>query len=255
VIGSLTVSLIILTVGRKAIVNESLHANLKSANYPITELIHVDNGSGPEFTDWFKKEFNPDIQIIHKTNQGVAKGYNRGMLLASSSHLVITGCDRIMPQGWLKAWVDALQAIPYTGAISCYSNVQNNYDERYGGPVENINGINIRKAMVCAARICSKDFVFKTGFLREDFGLYGYEDCEFVDRCQRVANENGLINYILPDLGFSVHLPGDGNSEYEKFKKNQLTENKARLAKKCFELGSPYYNCYARFEENLLESI
>lgn len=248
----ISVSLVILTMNRKATVDRSLKANIKNAGYPIREIIHVDNGSEDGFVEWFKREFNPSVQISHRDNLGVAKGYNRGLLMATSSHIAITGCDRLMPPMWLLSWVDALERVPNTGVISLYSDAINHSD-RFKEDSKLINGVKIRIAPACEARIHSRRLLLEVGFMREDFGLYGYEDCEWLDRVERYTRELGLINYILPDLGIAKHLEEENNGQYKEMKVKQGEDpRKPRLVQLCHSFGSPYYNPYSRFEPDLL---
>lgn len=237
----INVSLVLLTYNRAQTAMVSLRENLKSAGYPIYELIHVDNGSDDQL------KISADIYIQNKKNEGVAKGYNRGMVLATGSHIAITGCDRIMPRGWLKAMVDAAEAIPKTGVISIYSPPrfgQLDHEGRMHAPSEIINGITIRRADACEARFHSRKFLLGAGFFREDFGLYGFEDCEWRDRAEVYARRQNLINYTLPSLGLAKHVD-DGTDAYLKFKSSQVSDPaKAELVRKCHELGNPYYNPY-----------
>lgn len=262
------VSLVILTFNRWKTVQSCLTENLARAGHDVHEIIHVDNGSSfiveekRHLADLFKEYFRPEIQIRHRENLGVAKGYNRGLLMATGSHVVITGCDRIMPAGWLKAFVDAQTKIPSTGVISCYSHptatsLAGDLPKRYQGVERNINGVRIIPAMACEARFHSKEFLHEAGLFREDFGLYGYEDVEWVERAKRVARENGLLNYILPDLGLAEHIVDDdeqmpGGKLYGAFKNEQ--NKKARdsdIAQRAFVFGNPYYNPYVRDEQSL----
>ncbi len=236
----ITVSLVILTHNRSDAVYKSLTANLATAWYPIHEIIHVDNGS--DDIAWFGTQFKPAIQVLHSTNLGVAKGYNRGMMLATGSHIVITGCDRIMPQGWLNAWVNAFEEIPETGVISCHTVERNT-----STPTHLYRGINIKESPPYEARMHSREFLHKVGLFREDFGVYGYEDVEWADRVMRTTN---CINYTLPDLGLALHLPDGNDGAYKAMKDQELShEWKKRLIQRCHEAGNPYYNPYTREEK------
>ncbi len=240
---TITVSLVMLTMNRMEAVEQSLTANLASAGYPVREIIHVDNGSDPGFAHWFKCVFNPAIQVLHATNLGVAKGYNRGMLLATSSHIVITGCDRLMPKQWLLEWVKAAQLISNTGAISCYTAGR-------GGGTEILNGVAIRYGRPLEARMHSRNFLLGAGFFREDLDLYGYEDVEWSDRAERYARIHGLVNYTLPDLGLASHLKFEGTTRSYVEMKNveHSVEWKRQLVRDCHRLGNPFYNPYSRIE-------
>ncbi len=255
----LKVSLVLLTMDRAQSVIYSLKSNLESAEYPIHEIIHVDNGSRDRTAiKWIDDQVGADVQVLHGGNYGVAKGYNRGMLLATGTHIVITGCDRIMPQGWLFSMAQAAQAIPETGVISCYSTpcaafMLDQFASRYKSEPYTHNGVQIRQSLVAEARFHSRDFLFKAGLFREDFGLYGYEDVEWAERAERVARAYGLKNYVLPALGYAEHLSDqDGPAGYADFKVcHNGMEWKKALAARCWDLGNPYYNPYWRDEPDM----
>lgn len=261
-------SLVILTWNRRRSVETSLKANMRSAGYPIYEIIHCDNGSEPGFADWFKTEFDPSVQIRNAQNLGVAAGYNRGLAMATGSHVIITGCDRVMPHHWLKKFIEAFEKIPNTGVISCYTETEP-HDSRIYTDVhgirsipEDINGVTIQRARPVEARMHSKEFLFKAGFFREDFGIYGYEDAEWSDRANTTAFSQGMLNYYLPDLGFAKHLPDDDfgrtidGVEYHPYKRSVFADPRLRkLFAACWKEGSPYYNPYARIEPNRLEEF
>lgn len=255
----ITVSLVILTWNRKASVERSLSANLNNAGYPVREIIHVDNGSEDGYTDWFKKTFKPKVQVCHDTNLGVATGYNRGLVLATSSHIVITGCDRVMPDNWLHTFADAIKSVPNTGVISCYTAP---HTERYRGEEVQIGGYHIRRSIPVEARIHSRSFLHLTGYWREDFGIYGYEDSEWSDRAEARARENGLINYIIPSMGYAKHLSDQDfhlkpeGKIYSQYK-NEIHADPRRKALwlRCHGRNSPYYNPYSRLEPDLLGEV
>lgn len=259
----LKVSLVLLTHNRADSVIKSFGANLKSAGYPIGEIIHVDNGSTDlRAIDWINNQIGVDVQILHSSNLGVSKGYNRGMLLATGSHIAITGCDRIMPDNWLARMAHAAEVIPETGVISCYSVPSAAYmldcfASRYLGPVFERSGILIREAHVAEARLHSRDFLLKAGLFREDFGLYGYEDVEWAERAARVARQNGLRNYVLDSMDHAQHLDdGDGGKDYQALKTDENERKwKRELSEKCWELGNPYYNPYWRNEPELVHTL
>lgn len=253
----ISVSYVILTWNRKPSVDRSLTENLSNAGYPINELIHVDNGSEGFFCDWFAREFKPTVQIKHRRNEGVARGYNRGLALTTSSHVVIAGCDRVLPKNWLASWVNAFEKIPNTGVISCYIKKDGVESDTPSG---NVNGINIKFCDPVHARMHSKDFLFKTGFWREDFGIYGYEDVEWSDRAKKTAKENNLINYMLTDLGRADYLTCEDfpllvdGKPYWEFKRDIHADPRRKdLWQWCRQNGSPHYNPYARVELNYLD--
>lgn len=258
----MNISVAILTFNRKDAVGKTLAHNLDHSGYPIHELIHVDNGSDPGFTDWFQEIFHPDIQLRHKTNLGVSRGYNRGMLLATGSHVIITGVDRLMPNNWVKTLVEHYEAIPNTGVISIYLPAVDDHKKlRYRGEPLTINGKTIQPSAAKEARIIPRDFLLKCGFFREDFQIYGNEDHEWERRAHRTAQEAGLINYIIPGMiaepyhGDDYHFLMPNGQGYHEFKKKleKSPENTAIL-NLANQLGNPFYNPYSRIEPVLIPS-
>lgn len=250
----LNVSWIVLTHNRKKAVFTSLAHNLVQADYPIHELIHVDNGTDDEsFCDSFTRTFKPAIQVRHYANLGVSKGYNRGYLNATGSHVLITGMDRMLPPSWLKDISFYFKKIKNTGVISIYAppvRSGDNYAETryFGQPEREINGVRIQQAIPFEARICSREFFHKVGFLREDFDTYGYEDNEWGMRAMRVAKEMGYVNYVIPGLS-ATHLEEDkdfimsNGQTHRAYKDSFLEKNKLKY-EEIEQLGFPYYNPY-----------
>lgn len=248
----LKVSWIFLTHNRKKAAFTSLAHNLVKADYPIHELIHVDNGSDDEdFCNSFAKTFKPSVQIRHHQNLGVPKGYNRGYLNATGTHVLITGMDRMLPPSWLKDIWFYFKKIPNTGVISIYTpslRPDELYSETryFGEPELELNGLRIQPAIPFEARICSREFFNKVGFLHEEFDTYGYEDNEWGMRAMRVAKENGYINYVIPNLN-AEHLKEDEDfimkdgRTYRSFKDSFLEKNKIKF-EEIRNQGFPYYN-------------
>lgn len=247
----LRVSLIYLTYNRPKAAEKCFEHNSHRAGYDYHEVIHVDNGSD-EHGGRFDYLYSPEIVIRHSTNLGVSKGYNRGYLNATGSHVLITGMDRLLPQDWLKRIVHYFENIPQTGVISIYGPPIREGDDytksRYLGHDLTINGLKIQPAIPFEARICSRDFFLKCGFLREDFEMYGYEDNEWGMRANRIARENGLINYIIPGLD-AEHYKDDSDflmntgQTHRAFKDSFLEGNRKRY-EQLKRLGFPYYNPY-----------
>lgn len=246
------ISLILLTYNRLEPVKHCFAHNKSIAGYPYHEVIHVDNGSYQSVPKIMRDYYGVDTQIVHKTNLGVSKGYNRGYLNARGTHVLITGMDRLLPDNWLKTIAEHFEKIPQTGVISIYGppvRQDDNYAEsRFDGPEIEVNGLTIQPSLPFEARICSKEFFLKCGFLREDFEMYGYEDNEWGFRANRVAKENGMINYIIPSL-YAEHYKEDQDFEmsngqsYRSYKDSFLESN----AKKFEEIriqNFPYYNPY-----------
>jgi GT2 family glycosyltransferase len=259
------ISWVILTHNRFDIVDQALAHNYKVCGDKkslLNEIIWVDNGTqNVHLNDLSFINSLADIKILNQSNLGVAKGYNRGISIATGDYIVITGCDRLMPENWLKTWIDHIEFIHNTGIISCYSKPIEHVPERYRGRKPDLEGTQeceihedrfIVQAMPIEAKIFSRALHHQIGYLREDFGLYGWEDVEWGLRAERVTKELGLINYIIPGM-IAQHLGTEGTQEwdgkedkaYHEFKKIQCEDpNKKELMEKCRKENYPYYNPY-----------
>lgn len=248
-----TVSWIVLTYNRGQRVQDSILDLQRTAGAKWDELIWIDNGSTDGLARCFEDWFRPDIAVKNKINLGVAHGYNRGLALATGDWLLITGCDRTMPRDWLKTLKEYADKVTNTGVISIYAHPIEKSPERKRGEVEIVEGLPLQKAMPMGAKMIRRDLFKKAGFLREDFGLYGWEDVEHGYRMERVAKEMGLLTYIVPGLQ-AVHHGDEGNNEfvgndphqYWRFKQEQVRDkNKTDLMAKCSKEGYLYYNPYS----------
>jgi GT2 family glycosyltransferase len=249
--GRMKISWIILTHNRFDTVRRSFHHNYINSGHPVDEIIWCDNGSNQDKNDMPLPLKEADVKIFNKENLGVAKGYNRAISMSTGTHIVITGCDRLMPENWLKTWVEHFKDIPKTGVISCYSYPLKEVPER-GGLLYFMNDKPVNEVIPMEAKIFSRQLHNTIGYLREDFGLYGWEDVEWGYRAHRVTNELGLTNYIVNGM-ISKHLGSEGvknwngedSKEYHEFKKKESQDPKKKeLLEKCKKENWPYYNPY-----------
>ncbi len=230
-----TISWVILTYNRGDIVKRSFEHNVCCAGATWDEIIWVDNGSGREEMDKFPL-MNADVAILNATNLGVAKGYNRGMGLATKDYIVITGCDMLMPDNWLKTFKSYVQEIPETGVACMYSHNLENCPERIYGPEKTVKGKQIIPAMPIERRIFPRHLLSSVGYFPEDLGFYGFDDYCWARRCERICTDKGLLTYVIPGQK-ATHLGTEGISgydgkdskEYHDFKRKEVTDPAKQL--------------------------
>lgn len=248
------VSWIILTYNRFETVGKAFKHNFVSSGVSLSEfnieIIWVDNGSS--FCDLSDLgHISPldnlaTIRILNRQNLGVAKGYNRGMAMATGDYIVITGCDRIMPNNWLARMLEAFFKVPNMGCVSCYTGSEDAIHDRYPTQrkVEEVNGIKFIQALPFEARMFPRSMLSEVGYFHEGFGLYGYEDCHWGPRFVKIAKEKNLICCTLPDFK-AEHLGEQDSKEYKDFKDKENNENwKWELVKKLAHDGYPKFNPY-----------
>lgn len=207
-----SITWLLLTYNRNEVVNKSISENYRKAGLDIDEIIWVDNGSeNPHIP------IVPTKKILFEKNKGVAKGYNAGFLLAESDFIVISGTDTIMPQDWLKSF----------------------YENRCNG----IAGICDHDGL--GPKIIDRNILKEIGYLREDFGLYGWDDVEFCRRCKRFGFETRRFNLEFEHIGDEglSNYSGNDNKEYWEFKKNEAEKNEHKM-REIEKNNYPYYNPY-----------
>lgn len=247
------ISLVVLTYNRAETVERAMKHNFEKAGRKIDEFVWVDNGSHDGVRD-VMKAFDPDVSILHKENLGVAHGYNRGYALATGDYVVITGCDMLMPDNWLATMVEYIEKIPNTGVACMYSQPIHKVPERIRGLETTIAGLRVQPALPFGRRILRRDLLIgKIGYLREDFGLYGWEDVEWGERALRVCEKEGLLCYAIPEQ-IAEHLGTEGvrmhdgkdPADYHAFKQNEVRDpHKQEIMGKARGAGYPYFNSFA----------
>lgn len=233
------ISWIVLTYNRVKTVRKAITHNVERSGRKWDELIWCDNASTDGVRD-FMRELSPDVSILNKENLGVAKGYNRAMALATGTHIVITGCDVIMPQNWLAKFAEGFEKISNLGVMSMYSERIEVTPERIRGDAFELHGMKLRPAMPIGRRMFRRDLLQTAGYFHEGFGLYGWEDVAWGHTAEKACRILDLVCYNLGDE-ICQHLGTEGNvgydhkdeHEYWRWKKEQVNDpEKTELMKK-----------------------
>lgn len=222
------ISILFLTYDRLEILQKSILHNLKNTGEVPDEIIWVDNGSKKDVIK-FMTSIDPDVSILNNENLGVAKGYNRGLILSTGDLIIIPGTDTLLPKNWIKLFKEnSVQG------IACMNKELSNKTFQHNG---------------VGPKIISRSVFTDAGYLREDFGLYGGDDIEWGER----VKARGLSCIAFP--GKFRHLGTEGISrmnkrsletkEYHDFKFVEATQpEKLELLNHCRALNHPYYNPY-----------
>jgi len=222
------ISVVLLTFNRDHLVSKSVEHNLKNAGDKIDEIVWVDNGS-TDATRFLMKSIDPDVSILNKKNLGVAKGYNRGFALSTGDYIIVPGTDTLMPDGWVKIFKE--NAVE---GIACM--------------MKGISG-KVEKHCGSGPKIISRSVFGYVGYLREDFGLYGWDDIEWAERIKA----RGLACVAFPAEFEHLGLEGinewsEGsaeNKEYHEMKSKEARgESKQKTLELCRVLKYPKFNPY-----------
>lgn len=253
------ISWVILTYNRANLVTRAIPHCMRNAGYPIDNIVWVDNGSAMNernrIRDMFMIETKiPVTSVYLPKNLGVAKGYNTCMAMARGTHLVITGCDMLMPDNWLRDMVDVMETQPECGVSMIYAAPIQQTPERIRAsslPYSEDVG-RIQEAMPIGRRLISIPLQREIGYFHEGFGMYGWDDVVWGNAAERVLKSKKLKAYCLIHR-IAEHLGTEGNvgydhkdeHEYWRWKKAEVNDPKkaelmAELSKQNWPRFSPY---------------
>lgn len=222
----MSISWVLLTYNRANSVTKAIPHCMKNAGMQWDEMIWVDNGSSSQdvsdidlaikFNNWdgWQQGPMPVKRVMFPKNLGVAKGYNIGMALASCEYIVITGCDMLMPDNWLKNMYDSLQKIENAGIATIYAAPIESTPERIRGEPREEAGFKIQPSMPIGRRMLKRSLQREIGYFNEGFGMYGWDDVAWGHTAERICKEKGLLSYNLIDQT-AEHLGTEGNVGYD----------------------------------------
>ena len=195
--------------------SEYLHACLDSLmahDYPIFEIIAVDNASVDGSAELIARHY-PQVRLIRNAvNLGFAGGCNAGLKAAQGDILVLLNQDVIVQPGWLRALVKALQK-PKIGIVGCKMLYPDGRTIQHaGGWIEWPLGLAHHYGrgeqdegqwdesktvdyVTGAAMAFRRDVLEQIGLLDEEFWPGYFEDTDFCFR----AREFGYEIWYIPD--------------------------------------------------------
>jgi glycosyltransferase involved in cell wall biosynthesis len=219
----------------------------------VNEWLIADNGSTDGVGDYIRDVVDPDVFIKFKENVGIARSHNPLFAQASGDLVVLTGCNRIPPDGWATKFRTYFQTFPDLVA-ACIYNDKANQSERVSGHSHSVGKLPLLDGILMDV-ICFRKEIFKhVGYYDLGFGLYGYEDLEFSARIQSWCGANGKFAGVIPDLrnrhmGFvptEEFDPSKCSEYYYNLKKSEWNKNTDK-EKRFMELadhGFPYFSPY-----------
>ncbi len=115
---TLSVTVVIPTLGKYSLLKESLKSILHQSYFP-DQVVVVDNGinrcSDAGFFDKYEKNLN--IRFIRHTRKSIPEARNRGLEIASSDIVVFTDDDCIFDKEWIKNLIQPFVSNPHIGIV------------------------------------------------------------------------------------------------------------------------------------------
>jgi len=238
-------SVIIVSYNNLELMQRTLASILEKTEYPNYEVIVVDNGSGPEVTDYLEEmaaEYPDQIKVVlNGHNVGFAAANNVGIGRASgataSEYVVLLNNDVIVTRGWLTTLIGHLdnEQIGIVGPVtnSCgnearievdYADISGidafaaRYTSAHAGQLFDIGVL----AMYCVA--LRRAVVDEIGPLDEIFGVGMFEDDDYALRIR----EAGYRVVCAEDI-FIHHFGRASFAKMEDEAYKQLFEENKRL--------------------------
>lgn len=193
-------------------------------------LIIVDNGS----TEEGMKEYlsaptgndKIDIEVlINDTNEGFAKGMNKGMKVSNSPYVCLLNNDILVTDGWLEEMIKVAETDSGIGIVNPSSN---NFGLRFGRDttleefartfksqtgkwIEMDSGIGF-------CMLIKREVVNKIGYLDEGYGLAFFEDRDYSRRTKLAGYKCVMAKgcYVYHLEGQSVKLLKDKDGLFRK---------------------------------------
>lgn len=238
------VSVIVLNYNNAALTCDLLRSFRVHCNYPMVEMILVDNGSSKDPGPSCKQIF-PDIQIINsKTNKGYAGGMNLGLEKAKGEYVLLLNNDLIFQSDIISPMLDVFEQYQDAGIVSPKIMDLNDPDKIEYAGYTYINAITGRNRAIghgnidtgndkvtatayChgAAMMVARKALLKVGPMSEAYFLY-YEEMDWSERFRN----SGYQVYVQP-FAKVYHVGAATTGDQSNLKMYYLSRNRIRFMK------------------------
>jgi len=205
----------IITVNfNQSYVTEALIASIYlTNNYPLIEIIVVDNGSKINSVPQWTAKY-PDIKFIRsEQNLGFAGGNNLGIRAAKGDYLFLVNNDTEFTPNLIEKLVDVFNKNPEVGMLSPKIRYFDQPDMLQYMGYTNMNYFTARNSCIGqfeidngqydhltgptgyahgAAMMAKKECIEKAGLMAENFFLY-YEELDWCDRVKRAGYQVWVV--------------------------------------------------------------
>ncbi|MBN1898522.1 MAG: glycosyltransferase [Spirochaetes bacterium] len=197
------------------------------------ELVLIDNGSRddtPLYLKQLKKKHKNIRLILNRTNQGVARAWNRGITIARSDFVAVLNNDIVVTQGWLTFLLKFSIEKGYLFVGPAYREGKLDYDLTvYADKFVKRNRKRERKNTYTGFAMLFDKSIFKqTGYFSTEYRIGTYEDADFI---MRLKQKN--IPYSTTGSSFIHHYKSQTQQIIRQREGNEYElENRKKFYKK-----------------------
>lgn len=195
-------SIIIASYNNLDLMRACLHSIFRETEYPVYEVIVVDNASHDGTAEWLVEQaaHEPRLRVIcNKDNRGYAAANNQGLAIATGEFICLLNNDTVVTPGWLSTLIRKLQAEPRLGIVGPVSNMVGNC-AIVRVDYTSLDGMRPWATQYCRQHdgesvpmtmlgffcvVMSREVYNKVGYLDERFGIGCFEDDDY---CRRVLD-------------------------------------------------------------------
>lgn len=208
---------------------------VRKKTYADREIIIVNDGSGPETTDYINGLKH--IKLVHnKESQGYPKACNQGIGIAKGDYICLLNSDTVVSARWLERLLDGPKNFPNAGIFgpSCnYGSFQkvpeaigikvDEIDKAAGKIYKKYRNIYERSIIIGFCYLVRARLFKELGLLDERFGMGQGEDKEFVWRAFKAGwksiwvKQSFVYHYGHKSFGNVVNLKELGHKNRQLF--------------------------------------
>lgn len=221
--------LILLSWNNLKILKQCIDSILRFTYTPLN-LIIIDNGSTEkgmrEYLLSLKGNDAINIEIItNPTNEGFAKGMNKGLKTSSSPHVCLLNNDILVTEGWLEEMIKIAEENSEIGIVNPSSN---NFGLRFGKDTTLEEFASAFKSQsgkwiemesgIGFCMLIKREVINKIGYLDEDYGLAFFEDRDYSRRAKMAGYKCAMAKgcYVYHMEGQSAKFLSDKDELFRK---------------------------------------
>lgn len=188
-------------------------------------LLIVNDGSTDETADYLDQLHDPQIRVVHQSNQGLAAALNHGLSLVESEFLARIDADDVMLPTRLEKQLAFLQSHPRIGLLG--TQIAPWGEKRVGRGVAIPCDHATIDARILQGRhaMCHSSIMCRTALLKQIGGYWSYRVAQDWDMYLRMAEQAELAN--LPEVLLHVRILGNGTQS------KKMAELRYRVAYAC----------------------